>query len=308
MNWGEGLYQTYRLVFQKIVDLRAAICHNNKATRMTNITTHLRKMRTELTASHDADYFLPQIHILSYSGEVGVNAWLGKMVRIEFTGNIHCIVTGKAIKKTYGEGLSYDAWLSSPLGNPAIVHPELSRIHEGIALRDKEWEEKHHNQPHYVYLSRTSGVKVGVTRSTNLYSRWIDQGATEGIIVAHTPYRQLAGLIEVALKNHMADKTAWQAMLKGECNDNVPLTVHKDKILHLLPADFEDFFSDDDTEHSINYPIIHLPIKPKSLKLDTSPIINKRLVGIKGQYFIFDDDSVLNIRAHSAYEVTIGVE
>jgi len=275
---------------------------------MINITTHLRKMRTELTATNEADYYLPQINILSYSGEVAVNAWLGKQVRLEFTGNIHCMATGKPIKKTYGEGLSYDAWLTSPLGNPAIIHPELSRIHEGIALRDKEWEEKHHNQPHCVYLSRTSSVKVGVTRSTNLYSRWIDQGATEGILLAHTPYRQLAGLIEVALKDHMADKTAWQAMLKGECSDSIALTVHKDKALQLLPGEFEDFFSDDDTVHSINYPIIQFPIKPKSLKLDSSPIIDKRLVGIKGQYFIFEDDSVFNIRAHSAYEVGIRVE
>lgn len=297
-----------QMLFQKIVDLREAICYVKKTIRMTNITTHLRKMRTALAPSNEAEYYLPHVDVLEYQGETSVNQWLGKHVQIEFTGKIHCIATGKVIKKTYGEGLSYDAWLTSPLGNPAIVKPELSRIHEGIALRDKEWEEKHHNQPHFVYLSRTSGVKVGVTRSTNLHSRWIDQGATEGIILALTPYRQLAGLVEVALKEHIADKTAWQAMLKGQCDDITPLTNHKDRMLQLLPSEYEDFFSDDDAIQIINYPIIRLPSKPKSLKLDNFPIISKRLTGIKGQYLIFEDDSVLNIRAHSAYEVSILVE
>jgi len=275
---------------------------------MNHITTHLRKMQTALDSSNMANYHLPEIHIIDYRGQIAMNKWVGKQLRIAFTGNIHCIETGEKIKKTYGEGLSYDAWLKSPLGNPAIIHPELSQIHEGIALRNQEWEEKHHNQPHYVYLSRTSSVKVGVTRSTNLQSRWIDQGATEGIILAHAPYRQLAGLIEVALKEHMADKTAWQAMLKGECSDNTPLSKHKDRALGLLPIMYEGFFSEDDTVHFVSYPLLRLPTRPKSLKLDTTPVIEKRLVGIKGQYLLFEDDTVFNVRSHAAYEVDLAFE
>jgi hypothetical protein len=275
---------------------------------MIHITTHLRKMQTALNAANQAQYVLPIVNILDFKEEIYLNDWVGKHISIAFTNHIHCIATGKKIKKTYGEGLSYDAWLSSPLGNPAIINPELSRIHEGIALRDKEWEEKYHKQPHFVYLSRTSSVKVGVTRSTNLHSRWIDQGATEGIILAFTPYRQLAGLIEVALKDHIADKTAWQTMLKGECTDTVALSIHKDRMLELLPSSYESFFSDDDTEQQIHYPLLQLPKKPKSLKLDSQPAIDKRLVGIKGQYLIFEDDSVFNIRSHAGYEVEISVE
>lgn len=274
---------------------------------MTHITTHLRKMNTLLDEQSMANYSLAQIAILDYLGELNVNAWVGNHLQLAFTGNIHCIVTGKKIKKTYGEGLSYDAWLSSPLGNPAIINPELSRIHEGIALRDKEWEEKHHNQPHYVYLSRTSGVKVGVTRATNLFSRWIDQGAVEGIILAHTPYRQLAGLIEVALKEHMDDKTAWQAMLKGEFKDTTSLTRHKENALGLLPEDYFDFISDDDTVTHIHYPVDQLPSKPRSLKFDSNPVIEGKLLGIKGQYLLFDSDRVFNIRSHAGYEATITV-
>jgi hypothetical protein len=264
-------------------------------------------MNSRLGEDNIAQYALPQMAILNYLGEHDVNQWVNHDLQIEFTGNIHCIATGKKIKKTYGEGLSYDAWLSSPLGNPAIIHPELSRIHEGIALRDKEWEEKYHNQPHVVYLSRTSGVKVGVTRSTNLISRWIDQGAVEGIILAQTPYRQLAGLIEVALKEHINDKTAWQAMLKGEFKDTLAMTAHKDAALQLLPEEFFDFVSADDTVTNIYYPLEKLPTKPQSLKLESHPVIAGRLIGIKGQYLLFENDSVFNIRAHAGYEITVSV-
>jgi hypothetical protein len=272
---------------------------------MTNITTHLRKLSTELLDTSTASYNLSLIHILDYSGSMPLNEWVGKNISIEFTGNINCIATGKKIKKTYGEGLCYDAFLTSPLGSPSIVNPELSRIHEGIALRDFEWEQKHHNQPHFVYLSRTSDIKVGVTRSTNLYSRWIDQGATEGIRLAETPYRQLAGKIEVALKEYLADKTAWQAMLKGECSDKSSLLEKKNQLLDWLPEDVHSFIADDDEVISIQYPVLRHPLKPKSMKLDTTPKVEGTLLGIKGQYLLLDDDRVFNVRSHAGYEVLI---
>ncbi len=274
---------------------------------MKQITTHLRKMATVLGAEGQAEYTLSLLQNIDFVGFEDLNDWVGKQVSIEFTGNINCIVTGKKIKKTYGEGLSYDAFLSSPLGSPSIVRPELSRIHEGIALRDFEWEQKHHNQPHYVYLSRTSGVKVGVTRSTNLFSRWIDQGATEGILFAETPYRQLAGHIEVLMKEHIADKTAWQAMLKGHCTDHENLLSIKNRLLDLLPAELQDFISDSDEVSAIHYPVIELPIKPKSIKLDSTPQFDGRLLGIKGQYLLFDQNRVFNVRSHSGYEIVAGV-
>jgi hypothetical protein len=272
---------------------------------MTTITTHLRKMSTTLTESTKALYSLPLMSNLEYQGSENVSEWVGKSISIRFTGAINCIETGKKIKKTYGEGLCYDAFLTSPSSNPSIIRPELSRIHEGIALRDFEWEQKHHNQPHFVYLSRTSDIKVGVTRSTNLFSRWIDQGASEGIRFAETPYRQLAGAIEVLLKEHLTDKTAWQAMLKCESTPDISLLEKKNQLLDYLPEELHAFIADDDSITAIEYPIIQKPSRPKSIKLDTTPEFEGTLLGIKGQYWLLDDDRVLNIRAHAGYEIEI---
>jgi len=272
---------------------------------MTSITTHLRKMSTALDDQGLATYHLPIVNILENNGKELLNEWVGSRIQIEFTGNIHCVATGKKIKKTFGEGLSYEAFLTSPLSCPSIVRPELSRIHEGIALRDFEWEQKHHNQPHFVYLSRTSNIKVGVTRSTNLISRWIDQGASEGIRIAETPYRQLAGSIEVMLKEHLGDKTAWQSMLKGECSENAHLLGKKNEVLEYFPEDWHSFIANDDDVHKITYPVLQLPAKPKSIKLDTCPLLQGRLLGIKGQYWLLDNDRVINIRSHAGYEVNL---
>lgn len=259
-------------------------------------------MRTTLDGV--AQYVLPTYDVLENTGTFYMNPLVGQELIITFENEIHCVATGKKIKKTFGEGLCYEAWLSSPMAVESIIRPELSRIHEGIALRDEAWEREHHLQPHYVYLSKTSDVKVGVTRATNLPSRWIDQGATEGIIIAETPYRQLAGIMEVALKEHFADKTAWQAMLK---NIAAPVNMRhkKDEALSYLPQDYEAFFFDDDTITTIEYPVLKYPEKVKSLKMDTVPEFKGKLAGIKGQYLLFDDGHVFNVRSHAGYKVSI---
>lgn len=269
------------------------------------ITTHLRKMKT--TLDDVAQYTLPLVDIIDHTGLYYMNPLVGSSITIEFENEIHCIETGKKIKKTFGEGLSYDAFMKSPLASPSIVRPELSRIHEGIALRDQAWEEEHHNKPHFVYLSRTSDIKVGVTRDKNIPSRWIDQGASEAIIVAETPYRQLAGLIEVMLKDTLADKTNWQAMLKNITSNTESLVDKKNEILELFPMDYEPFIYDDDTVTIINYPVLNYPVKVKSLKLDTTPTFGGKLMGIKGQYLIFEDGTVFNVRSHAGYKISLTI-
>jgi hypothetical protein len=269
------------------------------------LTTNLRKMRTHLDENQMAQYLLPVYDNLDYSHDVSVNSWIGKTITIAYRGQINCVETGKSIKKTFGEGLSYDAFLRSPLASPSIIRPELSRIHEGIALRDEAWEREHHLVPHFVYLSKTSHIKVGVTRVGNVPSRWIDQGAAEAIVLAETPYRQLAGAIEVALKDTLSDKTSWQAMLKNTIAEDVSLLQKKHEIADVLPHEFQDYISDDDRVHSINYPVETYPTKIKSIKLHDLTDYTSRLIGIKGQYLLFEHGHVLNIRSHAGYRVQL---
>lgn len=264
---------------------------------------NIRKMKTRL--EDEVQYQLPLFEILDSGEMVDMNALIGKEICITHSGQINCVVTGKKINKTFGDGMSYEAFATSPMAVESIIRPELSRIHEGIALRDKEWEEEHHNKPHVVYLSLTSGIKVGVTRSIQVPYRWIDQGAVQAILFAEVPYRQLAGLIEVEMKDHIADKTHWQKMLKNIFTNEMELDAMKEHLLDELPEEYHDFVSDDDSITEIKYPVLAYPQKVKSMKLDKVPVIEKKLMGIKGQYLLFDDDTVINLRSHAGYRIRI---
>ncbi len=261
-------------------------------------------MKASLPQQGEVAYRLPLYDVLEPGCEVDMNDLIGGTIRIEFQNQINCVVSGKRINKAFGDGMSYDAFMNSPMAVPSIIRPELSLIHEGIALRDAEWEREHHLKPHVVYLSKTSGVKVGVTRDTQIPTRWIDQGATEAILLAEVPYRQLAGLIEVEMKEHFADRTNWRAMLKNTCSDDDLLDA-KGEALEQLPEEYHEFICDKDDITEINYPVIAYPEKVTSLKLDKVPVVEKKLMGIKGQYLIFDEGAVLNMRSHSGYRVVI---
>ena len=263
---------------------------------------NIRKMDSEL--EDVVHYHLPLYDILEPNHSIFMNDLVGSDIEISYQHEIHCVVTGKKINKAFGEGMSYDAFMNSPQASPSIIRPELSRIHEGIALRDFEWEMKHHMTPHTVYLSLTAGVKVGVTRNIQIPYRWIDQGAIKAIRLAQTPYRQAAGLIEVSLKGHISDKTNWQRMLKGELEE-VDMYELRSKMAALVPEEFKQYLIDNEDVVEIKYPILANPEKVKSLKLDKEPVLQKRLMGIKGQYLMFDDNTVMNLRSHSGYRISL---
>ena len=267
------------------------------------ITGNIRMMDTELLHSVP-QYKLPIYDVIDFKELVDMNALLGQTIRLEFEGHFNSIISGEKMTKCFGDGLTYREFMESPMASPSIMRPELSQIHEGIALRDYEWEVKHHLQPHVVYISLTSNYKVGVTRDTNMPYRWIDQGATQAIVLAEVPYRKLAGLIEVSLKEHISDKTAWQKMLKGVIDETKTITEVRDEMAALVTKELSHYLSKTTDITEINYPVLEFPDKVKSLKLEKEKIIEGKLLGIKGQYLILDS-GVTNIRSQTGARVTI---
>lgn len=245
-----------------------------------------------------------QYYLKNNETELHVNPLIGKDVEVVFEGNINCINCGRKTKTSFGQGFCFPCFKNAPQAAECIIRPELCEAHLGKG-RDVEWEQKHHNRPHYVYLAVSSAVKVGITNHKNIPYRWIDQGATYAIKVAKTPYRQLAGQIEVAMKDHFTDRTHWQRMLKNEVLEDEDLETIKWEMEELLPSDLAQYMEEDDEITHLNYPVLEYPQKVKSVNLDKIPHFQKKLVGIKGQYFIFDDNTVINIRKYTGYNVQI---
>lgn len=237
--------------------------------------------------------------------KVPINQYLGTAIHLKYNGEIRCVECNKRTKTAFGNGFCYPCFTTSANSAPCIIRPELCSAHiENGNVQSHIC--KGHVSTHYVYLSYTGGIKVGVTRGTQVPTRWIDQGATQAMIIAETPYRQAAGAIEVDLKSYFADKTAWQKMLKQPLDEQLNFEFTNEKIKSLLANnDLKKYILEQTKTTSIMFPQLTVPIKVTSHNFNKTNEIAGTLTGIKGQYLIFDNEKVVNIRTHSGYVITL---
>ena len=255
----------------------------------------LKKMMTEL--GDEVRYYLQMENDF-----LMMNQLLNSSLTINFEG-YQCLNCGLN-KRIFRQGFCNSCFYEAPLAGDWIMHPELSKAHLEKEDRDLEYEKKVQLQPHIVYLANSSNVKVGVTRKQQVPTRWIDQGAHEAIEIVEVPNRYLAGITEVALKEHVADKTNWRTMLKNEIKDE-NLIEWRENLKQYIPEEAKEYFIESNSETNINFPVLSYPTKPKSLNLEKTPSYTGKLVGIKGQYLIFEDDTVFNVRSNEGQVVSI---
>ena len=257
----------------------------------------LTKMHTEL-----AD---PVQYFLEFKNDfINLNQLIGRTISMKFAG-YECLNCGLD-KEIYRQGFCRSCFFEIPQAADWIMRPELSKAHLDEEDRDLEYEKKVQLQPHVVYLANSSNVKVGVTRKSQVPTRWIDQGAHEAIEIVEVPNRYLAGITEVALKEHVSDKTNWRTMLKNDIVDE-NLVEWRERLKTSIPDEAKDYFIESNTETNLEFPVTKYPVKPKSLNLSKTPEYTGKLVGIKGQYLIFEDDTVFNVRSNEGLVVGIDV-
>jgi hypothetical protein len=242
----------------------------------------LRKMLTQL--ADPVEYWLP----LS-DQRVPLNPLLGQTITLHYTGEISCIHCGRKTKKSFNQGYCY---------------------HLGTC-REPAWGEEHCLQPHYVYLANSSGIKVGITRHTQIPTRWMDQGAVQALPIIRVASRLISGLVEKVIANHVSDKTSWQRMLKNQV-EPIDLAQKRDLLLADCAEELsqiEKRFADGSIEYlndaeavNITYPVGEYPSKVKSLNFDKHAEVIGVLLGIKGQYLMLDT-GVINIRKFGGYEI-----
>ncbi len=235
--------------------------------------------------------------------QLHMNDLIGEQVKLNFTG-YQCLNCGSG-QKIYRMGHCYDCFYKMPQTADWVIRPELSKAHLGEEDRDLAYEQQVQLTPHIVYLALSSNVKVGVTRKSQIPTRWIDQGATAALEIIEAPNRYLAGIAEVALKDFVADKTNWRKMLKNEI-EPADLFAFRDQLSAHLPEEVRPYFLSDSTEQwALEFPVQQYPIKIKSLNLTKTPIFEERLMGIKGQYLLFENDTVFNIRGNEGFVVEL---
>ena len=267
---------------------------------MIKLEGNIRKMRVEYNATIQ--------YSVALSGQFEpLNDHIGSNISLQWNGIINCVQCGNQTKKSFFQGFCYPCFIQAPESSECILKPELCQAHEGIS-RDMEWSKVHCLTDHFVYLSLTSGIKVGVTRYTQIPTRWIDQGAIKALKLAKTPNRYLAGAIEVKLKEFVSDRTSWQKMLKNDVDQSIRLIDYKIKLKQNLGDELSQYVLDEEIETLLNYPINQYPEKIKSINFDKVNEYEGKLTGIKGQYLYLDNQYVVNMRKYSGYYFKINIE
>ena len=270
----------------------------------TPITGTLRKMQSSLTSP--ISYQLPV-----GNQTVDLNALIGKSITLTYSGNIFCSNCGKKTKKSYSQGHCFVCMRKLASCDMCIMKPETCHFDQGTC-REPEWGEENCMIPHYVYLANTTAIKVGITRHTQIPTRWIDQGATQALPIFKVATRHQSGLLEVALAEFIADKTNWRNMLKGN-GEAIDLKSQGAALIEQIRpklTELSELFGAtaitelDEEVVELDFPISEFPSKISSFNFDKNPVVTGVLKGIKGQYLIFDT-GVINIRKFTSYEVTV---
>lgn len=265
----------------------------------------LRKMHSRL--HEPVNYALPL-----GAAEVEMNPLIESQIKLEFSGDIHCTHCGRKTKKSFSQGYCYPCLQRLAQCDSCIIHPEKCHHAQGTC-REPSWGERYCMQDHIVYLANSSGLKVGITRATQVPTRWVDQGATQALAMIRVRTRLQSGTLEVMFKQHVADKTNWRDMLKG---DAAPLDLKQEasRLLELCASEVKEleerfgFFAISVLSGiepvEIQYPVTQYLEKISSFNFDKDPVVEGTLLGIKGQYLIFDN-GVINMRKFTGYDISL---
>ncbi len=270
----------------------------------------VRKMLGELAdAATPVAYHLPL-------GEqrIALNDAIGKQIRLQSLGQINCVHCGRKTKKSFNQGYCYPCFTKLAQCDSCIMSPEKCHYHLGTC-REPAWGEQFCMTDHIVYLANSSGLKVGITRATQIPTRWIDQGASQALPILRVATRQQSGLVEDVIRQHVADKTNWRALLRGE-PEPLDLVAERERLLDLTGAGIQALQAqfglqaiqpiNDIEPLQIRYPVEQYVAKPQSANLDKEPLLEGTLLGIKGQYLLLDT-AVINIRKYTAYHLAFSV-
>ncbi len=246
---------------------------------------------------------------------VSMNEAVGQNVRLEHTGNIFCTNCSRKTKKSFSQGFCFPCMQKLACCDSCIMSPEKCHYDQGTC-REPEWGETFCMTDHVVYLANSSGLKVGITRASQVPTRWIDQGAIQALPILRVATRQLSGFVEDMLRQDVSDRTNWRAMLKGQVAE-IDLEQERDKLLDRYSFGIDSLLEEHGIQAvqpisstvkptAIYYPVTEYPTKVTSFNLDKNPVAEGTLMGIKGQYLIFDT-GVINVRKYTGYELTVAL-
>lgn len=266
----------------------------------------LEKMAISANTGGDALY-----QLVLGEENLALNKLLEKEIQLEFQGQINCRHCQRLTKTSFNQGYCYPCFKALAQCDSCMMSPEKCHFHLGTC-REPQWGERVCFADHIVYLANSSGLKVGITRATQMPTRWLDQGATQALPIARVASRRLSGLLEDIFRTQMSDRTNWRAMLQGTAVP-IDLEAERDVLFKAFAAQIEALQTEfgesaikllhTETINEFNYPVLAYPTKVVSHNLEKTPVVSGTLLGLKGQYIILDS-GVMNLRKYTAYQIS----
>jgi hypothetical protein len=241
------------------------------------------------------------------------NTLIGQEIELKWTNKIFCQGCGMVLKKSFQQGYCFPCTRKLACCDLCVLKPDLCHYSKGTC-REPAWGEAHCMVDHIVYLANSGGIKVGLSRHSQLPTRFIDQGAEQACVIYRVANRRLAGLIESVIAGKISDRTDWRKMLRFS-SDYIDLWEYWKELSKELSLNLDSLFENyghqiekcaEPNLYSLSYPISVYPEKIKSLSLDKMQVIRARLNGIKGQYLLLDLGQ-FNVRKHTGYEVEVSI-
>lgn len=236
-----------------------------------------------------------EYHLQLGQQQIPLGGLIGGHIRLAFEGERRCIHCDRKSNKLFNGGYCWPCFQNLARNDMCQVKPHLCHYE---TCREQAWGDEHCMIPTYVYLAKSSDIKVGITR--NVPGRWMDQGAVEAVPIALVPTRKMAGELELFLSQHIADKTNWRKMLKGEVVETDILET-RERVFGLIPEEYQGYILRAEQVRSFSYPVAELPEKIASHDIEKAPA-EGRLLGIKGNYLILNT-GVLNVPKFAGYKV-----
>ncbi|MFX4228644.1 MAG: DUF2797 domain-containing protein [Porticoccaceae bacterium] len=132
---------------------------------------NLVKMPATLDSVKESGEHKASYHLALDDERIPLNGFIGKTIALRYLGEINCVYCGRKTSKSFNQGYCFPCVRKLAQCDSCIIKPETCHYDQGTC-REPDWAQTHCFTDHMVYLANTSGLKVGITRVTQLPTRW----------------------------------------------------------------------------------------------------------------------------------------
>jgi len=146
----------------------------------------------------------PSLYFINSNATLNCDGLVGESLRVTLHEEHVCANCGEKLSESK-YSVCYDCKQRPPF-TQCIKTPGTDCTNADCPFPDYKRDACDHT--YVVYLVTKGDVKVGISRSDRRLQRWAEQGASHAIVVAETPNRKSAGLIEEALSDRFETQSS----------------------------------------------------------------------------------------------------